>query len=180
MILLVVTREARGSSGWQPKENSILFLSEWWGAGPHRVNLKFDNTVLNDAPYSTWYILGVIIIIIDTPVSFGINYRSEWERWRVACGSSFYTIIDWWFVNVDSINVHLWYHNGYIRMTNNCSINRPDGGHSDGTQPQIARFLGPTWGPPGSCWPLDGGREHGWWLFTTSQYTPETPFTNMV
>ena len=26
MILLVVTREARGSSGWQPKENSIF---EW-------------------------------------------------------------------------------------------------------------------------------------------------------
>ena len=21
---------------------------------------------------------------------------------------------------------------------------------------QIARFLGPTWGPPGSCWPQDG------------------------
>ena len=93
-------------------QKKILFLSEWWGAGPHRVNLKFDNTVLNDASYLTWYILGVIMMIIDTPVSFGINYRSEWERWRVACGSSFYTIIDLWFVNVDSINVHLWYHNG--------------------------------------------------------------------
>ena len=43
-----------------------------------------------------------------TPVSFGINYRSEWELWKVACGSSFYIIIGWWFVNIDSINVHLW------------------------------------------------------------------------
>ena len=88
-------------------QTKIIFLSEWWGAVPHRVNLKFDNTVLNDASYLTWYILGVIMITIDTPVSFGINYRSAWERWRVDCGSSFYTIIDWWFVNVDSINVHL-------------------------------------------------------------------------
>ena len=74
--------------------------------------IGLDNTVLNDASYLTWYILGVIMTIIDTPVSFRVNYRSEWERWRVACGSSFYTIIDLWFVNVDSINVHLWYHNG--------------------------------------------------------------------
>ena len=74
MILLVVTREARGSSGWQPKEN-FYFLSEWWAAGPHRVVMKFDNTVLNDASYSTWYFLGIIMIIIDTPVSFGANPR---------------------------------------------------------------------------------------------------------
>ena len=74
MILLVVTREARGSSGLQTKEN-FYFLSEWWGAGPHRVVMKVDNTVLNDASYSTWYILGIIMIIIDTPVSFGANPR---------------------------------------------------------------------------------------------------------
>ena len=39
--------------------------------------MKFDNTVLNDASYLTWYILGVIMIIIDKPVPFGANYRSE-------------------------------------------------------------------------------------------------------
>ena len=87
MILFVVTREAKGSSVGNQKK--ILFLSEWWGAGPQRVNVEFDNTALNDASYITWYILGLIMIIIDTPVSFGINYKSEWELWKVACGSSF-------------------------------------------------------------------------------------------
>ena len=61
------------SCWWSPEKpeahragnpKKILFLSEWWGAGPHRVNMKFDNTVLNDASYITWYILGVIMIII--------------------------------------------------------------------------------------------------------------------
>ena len=93
-------------------QKKILFLSEWWGTGPHRVNMKFDNTVLNDLSYLTWRILEAIIIIIDTPVSFGLNCRSEWELWKAACGSSFYIIIDWWYLNIDSINVHLWNHNG--------------------------------------------------------------------
>ena len=39
--------------------------------------MKFDNTVLNDASYLTWYIEAVIMIIIDTPVSFEANCISE-------------------------------------------------------------------------------------------------------
>ena len=39
--------------------------------------MKFNNTVLNVASYLTWYIHGVIMIIIDTPVSFEANYSSE-------------------------------------------------------------------------------------------------------
>ena len=52
MILLVVTRNARGSSGWQAKTWLYLWVGVGEGAGPHRVNMKLNNTVLHERSIS--------------------------------------------------------------------------------------------------------------------------------
>ena len=52
MILLVVTRNARGSSGWQANTWLYLWVGVGEGAGPHRVNMKLNNTVLHERSIS--------------------------------------------------------------------------------------------------------------------------------
>ena len=42
----------------------------------------------------------------------------------------------------------------------------PNPTHVSSISPQISRFIGPTWGPPGSCWPQMGPMLAPWTLLS--------------